>query len=496
MATRNLALIGVSASARIHPRGRVPDYVEPGGTGGVGGAAGVALSGGGFTRTIVADAVLTLGGVIGSSPGSPSYRYVNPARVVVAGEATDGMSWKTAFTSLPTTLVRGLTYYLGDGSYGSRTFNTTENGTQLITIKKATATDHGEDVSGGWSSTIGDGQATWTRVVFATSHWLWDGVSGGGPGQWTSGFGFHISQTTDHTLEVIPNSGTKTNITCRHFSITGTRNGPAGADAIGIHNIEGSSRKVDGFTCSYFYLHNISRCPFFFAPGVANGAVNLVMEYGYTGVFGDPTNAVHAEICSAWAGAGNITFRFNVFTFTWGTGGLIFDAENLFIYGNVFFKPSGSPAWDYPNGVIGSWGGGEIIGQCKVYNNTFVDVAAPSGSGSIFGGSGVNTGGNEIRNNLFVNCPNVGGGTGLFTTKTHNHFISATSFGTDATTGTAGSNPFTNKTGLDFTLNVATPAGTTLAAPYNVDGMGRTRGAAAGWAGADGVWDRGAYERA
>src|ERR1700752_4792256 len=50
-------------------------------------------------------------------------------------------------------LVRGDTYYVGTGTYSGRTFDTAASGTQMITIKGATAADHG--TSTGWSNTIG-----------------------------------------------------------------------------------------------------------------------------------------------------------------------------------------------------------------------------------------------------------------------------------------------------------------------------------------------------
>lgn len=415
----------------------------------------------------------------GGGQGDPSFRYVNPA----AGTNGNGLTWATAFNALPGTLTRGLTYWLADGSYGNRTFNTAENGTTLITIKKATIAQHGEDASGGWSDAMGDGQATWTKVTFTTSHWMWDGATGGGPGQWMTGFGFAVAQTNDHSVDIAPTSGARTNITCQHFSVIGTRNGPAGADAFGIHNI--GSATLSNVTCRYFYFNNISRCPFFLAPG--SSATNILIEYGCTGVFGDPTNAVHAEICSAWAGAGNITFRYNLFTYSWGTGGIMFDGNGMYVYGNMFHKLPSQSFGDMPHGLVGSWsgGGGETVQNYKVYNNTFVDINLNQ---PCIGSQGVSRGGNEVYNNLFVNCVDAGS-NGVWGVCSHNHYINTPTTGTNATTSPSGTNPFLDKAGLDFNLTIATPAGFTLAAPYNVDPAGRTRGA-------DGVWDRGAYERA
>jgi hypothetical protein len=484
MPIANRTLTGVSSVPRIAPNGVVPRYSR---TGGVGGGGSVVLAGAGFTLSPLASAALT---VMSGGADDPNYRYVNPA----ASAGGNGRTWKTtstdgthALAALPATPTRGLTYWLADGSYGSRTFSTADSGTTLIQIRKATIASHG--TSDGWSDAYGDGEAVFTKVTFTTGNWVWDGTKGGGPGSWTTGFGFRIAQTNDHSLEFMPTSGSRTNVTCRHFSIIGTRNQTAGADAIRIGNIEPYT--VSNFTCSYYYLDQISLCPFLLAPGTNNGATNLVFEYGYIGVYGDLSNAIHSEIASIWAGANNVTFRHNVFTYVYSTGGIIYDSQGsaggLFIYGNVWIKRAGGATWDYPNGIIGSWGNGEVFSNVKVYNNSFIDITPASGSGSILGSSGVLGAGNEFRNNMIVNCPDTGIGSRLFQTQTHNHFInSGASGGTNASTGTG--DPFTDKANLIFTLVAPTPAGySSLAAPYNTDPLGALRGQ-------DGTWDRGAYE--
>ncbi|MEN6626348.1 MAG: hypothetical protein ABFD69_08995, partial [Candidatus Sumerlaeia bacterium] len=62
---------------------------------------------------------------------------------VRAGAGGNGSDWANAYGSLPATLQRGSTYHIAAGSYGSHQFNDAESGTAMITIKKATAADHG-----------------------------------------------------------------------------------------------------------------------------------------------------------------------------------------------------------------------------------------------------------------------------------------------------------------------------------------------------------------
>jgi len=57
----------------------------------------------------------------------------------------------------------------------------------------------------------------------------------------------------------------------------------------------------------------------------------------------------------------------------------------------------------------------------------------------------------------------------------------------DTRNWSASGDPFVNYAGKDFRLKVATVAGTSLSAPFNLDIIGIARGS-------DGTWDRGAYE--
>ena len=74
-----------------------------------------------------------------------------------------GSDWTNAFTQLPSTLVRGDTYYIADGNYGSYTFNDATAGSTYIYIKKAIIANHGTDV--GWNNSYGDGQAVFNHSI-------------------------------------------------------------------------------------------------------------------------------------------------------------------------------------------------------------------------------------------------------------------------------------------------------------------------------------------
>jgi hypothetical protein len=225
-------------------------------------------------------------------------------------------------------------------------------------------------------------------------------------------------------------------------------------------------------TISYYSIHHTGRCPFFLS------TQNFVAEYGYTGTFVS-TSAAHAELASIWGftiGSNGVVFRYNIFTHSDGTGGLIFDNEEnptgagMQVYGNVFYKPAGD-TWAINNGLIGGWtgGGGEQFHNVSVFNNTFINTTSADGYSPI--GNFANTySGNTATNNLFYNTNPVD-----YSKWTNN------------TNSLASSNPVVNAAALNFQLLADTAKGTTLAAPYNTDPLGTVRGN-------NGIWDSGAYQ--
>jgi hypothetical protein len=414
--------------------------------------------------------------------------YAQAANHYVRQGATgsaNGNDWTNAYTSLPSTLVRGDTYYIAGGSYPGKTFNTANSGTNVITIKKAIESDHG--TATGWQSSYGTGQAAFTGMFeFTTSYWIIDGQTGGGVGSWDSNFGFKITEKGDANAIVrigYTNSGIG-NITIKHMDFQGkgsvsNTGGYNSNDGMGLYT------NVHDVTVSYAWMHGIGRCPFFFGDNVSN----TVIEYLYVQSYfaSDP---VHSEIMSSGAGSntvGDTTFRYNLVTDIQGTGGLMFDNESsssshLWVYGNVFYKPAGA-SWGGTNGVIGGWTGnnGEGMHNVIVNNNTFININIESLSSfpNKFSGS-------SATNNIFYNCasPNFA----KFPTHDYNYFINSggthsEAHGTSATSG----DPFVNYAGLDFRLKANTNSGSSLPSPYNIDPLGTVRGV-------NGTYDRGAYQ--
>lgn len=124
-----------------------------------------------------------------------------------ASGAADGSNWTDAFTNAPSAMTRGNTYYFADGAYPDDLYDDALSGTTLITIKKASTSDHGTET--GWSSTYGDGQAVFTgKMKFRKGFYVFDGSyrdESNPPYSWTntSAYGFVVrSNTTGQQIKI------------------------------------------------------------------------------------------------------------------------------------------------------------------------------------------------------------------------------------------------------------------------------------------------------
>lgn len=403
--------------------------------------------------------------------------YVRDGGTATGSNGCDGSggNWTNAYdqlSSAETAAARGDTIYVADGTYSGVTFNTTNSGSTLITIKKATVSDHG--TATGWSDAFGDGVATVGPLTFTSSFWEFDGQTGGGPGAWNTGFGFEV----DHSGTAGPGirfSGGD-NITIRHVKTIGN----FGSSDSNSDSFSWSSGQSDNITVSYFWAFNAGRTIIF----CNQSADNVLFEFGFFGEI-QGFGSVHGETASIWGNPSDWTIRYSLVTGIDSTGGIMWDnhvspSGSLWVYGNVFYDIG--EAWgEHGNGVIGGWTGGndEEAHNIKVYNNTFITVS--DGTAALGSNPNIRSG-LEARNNLFYAVDNV---DGSIWTMTHNHYISSEVVGTN--TSTSSGDPFEDFVNFDFQLTAGTTAGTTLVSPFDVDMLGNVRGA-------DGTWDRGALE--
>lgn len=382
---------------------------------------------------------------------------------ILDGGSGDGSSWSSAWDDLPANFTRGDTYYIADGSYGGHTFDDPVVGNQVITIKKATESDHGTDT--GWSSAYGDGQAVFSGgFTFDTAYWTLDGQTRGS--DWKSDYGF--KQVTGQTKGIRIDQEYITHITIRYLEMEGTFTEASPSNDLFYQSAYNDS----DITFQYCYLHDAGRCPF-----LIRALDRLIIEYCY--IYKNlSTGTQHAEGISAsdrgGIGNDNCIIRWNIWESTDGTGFIVFRGDGWEIYGNLFFNCDGN------NGGITTWSTDPdqpSVTNAKVYNNTIVDCTG-SNQGTRFAMTGASPSGNVHYNNLFYSCENY----------SHNGCTSDYNAHDDEQSESHEqvlvADPFENYASDDFHLSAHTDSGTDLGSPYDEDMDGVTRS----------NWDRGAYE--
>jgi hypothetical protein len=174
----------------------------------------------------------------------------------------DGSDWANAYPSIPSTLKRGATYYLADGNYARQEFDTPAAADKEITIKKATAAEHGAEA--GWQPAFGDGVAELTAIAFDSERWVLDG---GKREKLAEGGGLRVFNNSDKcTLVTLSKRAHR--ITLRYVELAG--------DPSYENRVTGISGLKEPFfvTVQHCYLHD-----FFGVPFHLSDATQVVIEH-------------------------------------------------------------------------------------------------------------------------------------------------------------------------------------------------------------------------
>jgi hypothetical protein len=424
------------------------------------------------------------------------------ARPSAQGGGT-GADWTNAIalsTVVASSSYRGDTIYISGESYGSITFSAGESGTSVITIKKATASDHVTDT--GWNSTWGTDSAEFTYWDIETSYWEIDGQVGqladtmygvpAIPGYVEHGIKvLRTGSANSKCIRVGDFGDIQTDITFRHIE-AGFLNTP-GQQSEWYDSMDITYLLADNVVASYCWFHDAGRVNWFL-PGSTD---NSIFEYGVlercSQADAAGASSQHAELSSIEGGDSHI-FRYSYMRDWRSTGGLILHDDNgsaphltnYQVYGCVFTTTGYYTVGD-ANGVINNLSDGS---QCsaKVYNNTFVDVDY----GCMVLTLGLNWVYRYVYNNIFYNCQRSGGGdAAIGGTHDYNwYYNSGSQSETNIQNGSG--DPFVNLSIFDLRLVSATNDGTDLSSPHNQDCI-QTLGSCID-RGADGTWDRGAFE--
>lgn len=362
----------------------------------------------------------------------------------------DGTDWANALTDLPSPLTRGDTYYVADGSYGTQYFDDAASGTDVITVKKATATDHGTET--GWNSNYGDGQAVFTWVRFDTDYHVFDGND-------TDGYGFSIEPTSvpqgiyiygadNITIKSVTIDGTDGDDTTRGIKIS-----TSSPTTISIENVEIQNTSND---CIY-------------SEGSSVTFNNLYLHSRRS------ADGVHADAFEISGGDNNTIKNSRI---DWQGQQIFFGGTaqgTWYIYGNRQYGGDTSGKAIHTNDTA-TWSGGNVY----YYNNSVYDIYTAVSLG-------IDTGDVPctVKNNVFYN---IGAGDFSWESSTHDYNFFETGNSQSEANEQVGSDPFNDAANDNFYLSAATDASdSTIGATYGTDPDGETRGA-------DGVWDRGAYE--
>jgi hypothetical protein len=456
-----------------------------------------------------------------------------------------GADWTNAYTKLPATLTRGVTYYLASGSYPSYFANTANSGTTTITIQAATAASHGTatgwsisyatDVTGPAVFLAGTG-GTGLYFNYTSDYWIVNGngsYAGMGCGPGGAGCNFKIdgsacTNSQCHNLGLCEGAGygwpsCPHDISVSYMEILGA--GYAKANVAWDNNVHddsngGTSSNGGGsnFTLSHLYIHGSSGVPIF-----TERASGITLDHSY--ILGNvSTSANHGE---GWAdqATSNVTISNNAWEDSEGSGFIVeldrggcvatCTANNWQIYGNIFWYDNGNKLscksapcnTGVGDGVIACINA-LICSNWKIYQNDMVNIIGYNAGlceDCLDEGNVASTW--TVENNLWWNntYPGIVIGSGLppcstcTMTEDYNSFLGYNSGALSGFTGahdvfiqSGPPNPFVGWAGSppDFhlsALNSDWTQGITLPSPYNTDPDGRTRGGAGSWA-------RGAYE--
>jgi hypothetical protein len=445
------------------------------------------------------------------------------AAVLCVGPAAtgsgNGSDWNNMMAK-PSTWGRGNTYYLADGTYNIGNLNTPVSGTSVITIKKATVADHGP--STGWSNALGDGIADLgANITFLTSYWTLDGngthtVPSNNPADYANGFYMTTNQVEQTTglLRCGSTTAGVTDITIRYIRVhcpytwkdnTFTR-------LVYMSSTPTSTRI------------KIQNCWFRGgADPILLGSANTILmercwlqeggnKFAQTG---HPLGDNHGQVIMMHWSSGNFIVRWNVFDRTEGQGLMPYGEKNgckdVRFYGNIVFTPHGNNNTNGFNAASGgiitqSWSGQGPFSGFRIYNNTYVNINnAQTLSNSTTTNFNIRPDSGPVDdmrhlNDLFYNCNNSAT-DGRYAANGYHAAGVGSVDGTNVQTGLA-SGIFQNYSGNNFRLASPTAAGLVLSAQSwwspgadsffgfrdsDQDMLGNVRGA-------DGNWDRGAYE--
>lgn len=424
------------------------------------------------TRRALGAHLLTLAALLLACGATPARQGAAPAvRCVRAGAQGDGSGadWDNALPQLPRALERGATYLVAAGRYPGHRFADPEAGESLITIRKATAADHGP--AAGWRGDYATAPAVWGPLGFASSYYLFDGATGQG----RQGRGFEVFSSAGG-LSLVGFENAARRVTIAHAELHFASRELPYSDALY------GNTPCTSITVTHCAIHDIPGCPL-----LMRDWTGLTFEHNWV-ARNRSTARDHAEGVSTHGG-GDFIFRDNVWEDIEGTAIIVNldkPTRNWKIYGNLFVQTAPSATHGLGHGVVSDNFGASAIDGLVFYHNTIAGLRGGA-AGLQFWAEGSK--GIVARNNLWFDCENVAFNqlsfdSNTLTSCTYPYAFQAAPGPHDVLDA---GDPFVDAPGLDFHLKKAGAPGAALPREYGPDPEGSPRGAG-------GQWGRGALE--
>lgn len=271
-----------------------------------------------------------------------------------------GADWTNAYSGFgphsgevdPGSMTRGVTYWVANGNYGPQTFGTPVHGTEVVTIKGATASSHGS--ANDWNDAFA-GQAVFGigTTRFLTDYWTFDGQTRGK--DWQSGYTikFDLNGVKTHggviTTRTI--TGAASHLTFDYVEVRGSNmnytENSGSTSTCGSYCDGGflTGSPTNHLYVGHSWIHDVGDTQFQSnnnSTGNSNGS-NWIIEYNYISRdhTGDQSSGNHSEAFSSTVQ--NMIVRYNYFQDIISSG-VITDASGgtpdvgpWYIYGNVVF---------------------------------------------------------------------------------------------------------------------------------------------------------------
>lgn len=446
----------------------------------------------------------------------PSVATAQSSFYVRAGAtgSNNGSDWANAFTALPSALQRNGIYYVADGSYGRYVFDDPASGSAFITVKKATAADHGTNV--GWLTSYGDGQAVFASpIAFTSSYYVFDGngshmVPSNRPGD----YGFQIYSNSDTNTSGIVQIGASgaavTDIAVRYTHVYNTTNGSINNGTVSVRFYPGAASTR--IKLQNNYLQNSGK------DGIQiSNSRTILIERNYIErlarkLAGTPD--YHGQSVQMFWNVRDVIFRWNVWEACEGQSLIAYGddgttTQRIRFYSNVIFTAYGTiegAGFNLSGGLLGNaWPAAEVS-SVFIYNNTVVNQRdSYTTSRSTATHFPIHASTSVVRdvyayNNLFYNSETSF--TNRFTASSyHASGGYGTAGGANEQTGLQAS-VFAGFTTNDYRLVTSTNAGMNLTTQAwwnaNADAffgsLDSPRDMSGATRGTDGNWDRGAFE--